>query len=540
MRFKKYLVLFILILGFIPLLDLLHPGLPITHDGQDHVARIANFYQSLSEGNIIPRWASNLNWGYGHPILMFLYPLPSYIASFFHFLGFSLIDSLKIVFGLAFILSGVTMFLWVRTFLTTEAAIISSMLYMYAPYHFIDLYVRGALGEHIAFVFPPLVLFFFSKLSKKYKPIYLLGGSLSLAGLILSHNAISLMFLPVIFLYIIFLYYQNKSKKFIYNTLIIGALGFGISSFFWLPAFVEGKYTLRDIVTAGDYKTRFVSLADFIYGNWNYGISGQFSVQVGVINWLFTLISLPVTYILYKKKNNLWLLSFGTLIVLLFSFFIMLPQSKFIWEKFLILQNFQFPWRFLSVVVFATSLLGGIAVSRFSKRSGFFIVVAVLIGIVLFENGYWKAKQYKIFPESFFTGTYNSTTDTGESAPIWSVRFMEHRPKAHLEVIQGNAIISEKERTTTKHDYDLRVQKLTRFRENTLYFPGWEVMLDGRKIPIEFQDPSNRGLMTFYVPAGNHSLSINFGETKFREFADLVSIASIISLFILWKNKRFQ
>jgi hypothetical protein len=45
----------VLLLSFLPLVDLVHPGLPVTHDGQDHVARIANFYQSLSEGNVFPR-----------------------------------------------------------------------------------------------------------------------------------------------------------------------------------------------------------------------------------------------------------------------------------------------------------------------------------------------------------------------------------------------------------------------------------------------------------------------------------------------------
>src|SRR3990170_6949213 len=98
-------VILIILISLIPLFDLFKPGLPITHDGQDHVARIANFYQNLSEGNIIPRWAGNLNWGYGHPILEFLYPLPSYLASLFHFFGFTLVDSVKIVFGTGFILS---------------------------------------------------------------------------------------------------------------------------------------------------------------------------------------------------------------------------------------------------------------------------------------------------------------------------------------------------------------------------------------------------------------------------------------------------
>src|SRR3989344_960027 len=99
MKYKNFLPILILsLISLIPMLDLFNVGLPITHDGQDHIARIANFYQNLLDGNIIPRWAGNLNWGYGHPILMFLYPLPSYAASIFHAIGFSLVDSTKLVF----------------------------------------------------------------------------------------------------------------------------------------------------------------------------------------------------------------------------------------------------------------------------------------------------------------------------------------------------------------------------------------------------------------------------------------------------------
>ena len=161
MKYKINLFLVgLIILSFIPLSDLFQYGLPLTHDGQDHVARIANFYQNLTEGNIIPRWAGNLNWGYGHPILMFLYPFPSYIASLFHFLGFSLVDSIKIVFDIGFIVSGLAMYVWLKEFLGIRSAFVGATLYMFAPYRFVDLYVRGAIGEHLAFVFLPLIFYF--------------------------------------------------------------------------------------------------------------------------------------------------------------------------------------------------------------------------------------------------------------------------------------------------------------------------------------------------------------------------------------------
>src|SRR3989304_6442375 len=247
MKNKKSIYwLILLALSLIPILDLFHPGLPITHDGQDHVPRIANFYQNLTEGNIIPRWAGNLNWGYGHPILEFLYPLSSYLASLFHFFRFTLVDSVKLVFGTSFILSGLAMYLFTREFLNdNKAAFFASALYIIAPYRFVDLYVRGAIGEHIAFIFPPLIFYFLIKLSKKNSYWHVLGGSLSLAGLILSHNAITLMFLPLIFIYIFYLIFQCSNKKcFVLSSLYLILLGFGLSAFFWVPAFMEGKYTL--------------------------------------------------------------------------------------------------------------------------------------------------------------------------------------------------------------------------------------------------------------------------------------------------------
>src|SRR6266702_2869960 len=132
MSVKKFLLLLIVSVSIIAVFDLFHPCMPVTHDGKDHVARIANFYTSLSEGNIIPRWAGNLNWGYGHPILEFLYPLPSYIASFFHLTGFSFIDSTKLVLGIGMVLSGLCMFVWLSDFLGAWPSLIGAAMYEFA------------------------------------------------------------------------------------------------------------------------------------------------------------------------------------------------------------------------------------------------------------------------------------------------------------------------------------------------------------------------------------------------------------------------
>lgn len=532
-------IFFIIVVCLLPLITLLQGGLPITHDGQDHVARIANFYASFSEGNIIPRWANNLNWGFGHPILMFLYPLPSYTASLFHFLGLSLVDSVKAVFGLSYILSGLFMFLWLRNFLGKYPAAAGALVYSFAPYRFVDLYVRGAIGEHTAFVFMPLICYFLLKLNfeKKFNFIYFLGLSFSTAGLILSHNAISLMFLPFIATYIFYLLFTNKSKLLFGYSLAGVIYGFLLSAFFWIPAFFEGKYTLRDIVTKNEALQRFVDFPALFFGNWSFGGSGQFSIQLGIVPWIFVFLLPICAYLLYKRKhekNNLILLGFSAFFLFV-SLFLMLEISKPVWVAITTLQKFQFPWRFLSVSVFSVSIISALVVYSLKnqKMQNIFLLM-VLISSVLLTKNYWKAKDFLIKPESFLKGVYNSTTDTGESSPIWSVRFMEKRAKDNAEVIEGKASIKKISRTTISRSYEIVSIGKSRIKENTLYFPGWKVFIDGKEEKnIEFQDPANRGLITFFVTNGKHKIDVRFENTKLRKASDFISCVSLLSLLLL-------
>ena len=130
--------------------------------------------------------------------------------------------------------------------------------------------------------------------------------------------------------------------------------------------------------------------------------------------------------------------------------------------------------------------------------------------------------------ESFYKGIYDGTTDTGESAPIWSVRFMEKRPASNVEIISGKGSIKEIRRNFTKREYRIEALEKVRILENTLYFPGWNVFVDGRPQVIEFQDQNYRGLITFYVDKGEHLVNINYKDTKIRKFANLISLIALL------------
>jgi hypothetical protein len=548
--------LFLIGMSLLPLTGLLKPGLPITHDGQDHVARIANFYTSLIQGNIIPRWAGNLNWGYGHPILEFLYPFPSYFASFFKFIGFSSVDSTKLVFGIGYIVSLLSMYLWVNHRWGKLSGIIASVSYGFSPYRFIDLYVRGAIGEHIAFIFPPLILYFLDKISENIKsnkpePLPLVCLSLSVFGLILSHNAIALMFLPIIFIYVLYLSYfecRFNLKFFIFRVFVGLSLGFLLSAFFWIPAYFEGKYTLRDIVTGNETIKRFVPLSKFFIPTWNYGGSEEFSKDIGIMNWLGIITSL--FFIVKSKIMKDKVIMGGLLIIFIITIFLMTSWSSIIWTHLRIMLKFQFPWRFLTVSVFCVSVVTGISAGYIignnwkSNLIKTIIVVSIFAGVVS-TYWMWHVKSYLIKPEMYYSGIYSGTTDTGESSPIWSVRFMEHNPLAPAEVIEGDADIISITRSFNQRYYSVNAKVPTNIVENTLYFPGWKIFVDNQQAKIQYQDPAYRGLMEYWVPNGKHKVKIIYTRTKIRFIADIISIIGFIIVIgltlyqILWK-KRFS
>lgn len=521
-----WLVLLVAV-SLIPLRPFLKPGVFFGHDIVPHIIRAASFYDSLKEGHLVPRWSGDLNAGFGHPIFMFVYPLPSYLASVFHSLGFSIISSIKFIFGTSFVFSGIFFFLWLKELFGKKAALVGSVFYLFSPYRFMDMYIRTALGECLAFMFVPLVFYFLERISKKREYKFFLGGSLSLVGLILSHNALSLMFMPLVFLYALFLIWRAEQRRLTASRLLFTIfLGFSLSAFFWAPSLYEGKYTLRDIVISpGEILSHFPQVKElFLPPLKVLGVekrSNNLSFYLGFPQVLVHFLAPFLILNLKRKKGPLGLFFLFSFLLSLLAVFMLLETSKPIWRTITMLQKFQFTWRFLALTTFLPAVLGaGLA---FTLKRNFLTWLLILI-TMLSTYPFWRPTGYLLQNEQDLIKDYIGTTDTGECGPRWSTRGKEERAEAPIEVVDGEAEIKTLERISTKHVFEAEVEKRTRLVDNTLYFPGWQVLIDGEKTEIEFQDQNYRGLMTFWIEPGRHEIRVVFGETRFRLASDLVSL----------------
>jgi hypothetical protein len=71
-------------------------------------------------------------------------------------------------------------------------------------------------------------------------------------------------------------------------------------------------------------------------------------------------------------------------------------------------------------------------------------------------------------------------------------------------------------------------------RFTAFYFPGWQVLLDGKEVPT--YPTTNMGLLTVDVPAGEHDLKLNWGGTSIQKWANLLSALTLLGLIVItWR-----
>ncbi|MBI3577080.1 hypothetical protein HY086_03530 [Candidatus Gottesmanbacteria bacterium] len=508
----KLTVFFVILLLF--LYPLLTPGLPITHDGEALVARIAAYTQAFADGHFPPRWAGNLNYGYGAPVFIFFYPLLGYLGAALHWVGLSYIDAYKALAALAFVGSGLSFFLWLAQRGKPTAAFIGALFYALSPYHFLNLYVRGDIGELMALAIAPLVLWSIDRRA-------IIGGSVAYALLILSHHGVAFLLTPV------FVGYAILQKR----TVLSFILGLGLSAYFWLPALVERHFTASDRLFGASYRDHFLSLARLVWSPWGFGdrvnAPGGLAPQIGLVHGFVLILAIAICWKIRPVRGELlfWL---GIIIV---STFFLLPQSAAVWDRVLLLRSMGFPWRFIGVAHVAVAAVIGLAMQHRSMKQ---LTVVVMLLLLLSSYPLSKISGSVIKPEGYWTAYPGSTSYHGETTTIWTAGDPGWYAKERVSTIEGKATVSAVERKTQRHVFRIDAQTAAKILDNTTYFPGWQVTVNGKKTPIEFQDPAHRGLITFAVPAGTSFVEVTFGESPIRLIADIITVASAAAILLLW------
>jgi len=564
----KRIIFSLIIIGTISLIGLrafFATGFYTSHDGEKHAARIANYYSALNDGQFPPRWAGKLDGGMGSPIFVYIYPLPYLLGSIFHQIGMSFVDSYKLVMGGSYLLSGIFFYIWLKRRFGNLASIVGAILYVWAPYRFLMLFVRGAYAESAAYMFVPLVFLASDKILERRTMKWVGIGSLFVAGLMLMHNLVAFIFLPVAVIYSAISLFRNRINfRDSINLLISYTLGFLISSFVYIPDLLEKNLTHFDKYINYSQE-HFVYFWQLIRSPWNYGFSfagpnDGMSFQLGVSQIgiflscvFFCILSLPkiISFIKQKGVNKIsdktfYFLSFSTTFVISILLLVESGVTRYIWTNLPGLSTIDYPWRILGLSVFSISVLSVILINRISN--GLFKIIVALFFIFLAlvgnRNHLRVNEPYNLSDKSLLAFD-NSGTHLGEFTPITRLTTDFISIKVPVEVINGNASIVSTEWATNKQRYVINVTDKAKIRINTLYFPGWKVFQNGKELTYNKDFFANgnidlktnvdhSGLFVLDLLDGTHEISLKYTETLIRLTGDILSLIGLVGVGLLF------
>ncbi len=564
-------LLVILLLSFFTWRPLLSAGFFTMHDDQQ-LARLFELDKSLKAGQFPVRWVPDLGFGLGYPLFNFYPPLTYYLGELSHVtLQTGFIDSTKVVWFLAFVGSAVSMYFLSREFFGKAGGVVSALFYLYAPYHAVDAYVRGAQAELFSFVWLPLVLLFSYKSLKEKSLKWSVWTGIVLALLMVTHNLVFLPFLGLFTLWYLamMLIFNRKSvfRSFIFYLLSF-ILSFGLTAFFWLPSLAEKQFTLVDsllIKSLASYKIHFVCPSQLWDSPWGYGgsIAGcvdGLSFKIGKLHVVLSILALGVGLYLWRRNQKISLIILSSLFSLLFSLFMTTNYSRFIWDLIPPLWYLQFPWRFLEFVVLFASFLAGSLVLAIPGRKLQLVFAALAISLLLYPN-------IKLFtPQTYLPrATDQELTSNRELKWRVSSTSFEYLPKGIATALTKEGAVwvaidqkfVEEERaksvvTTGDFSFDFgkfspagfsfsgRSQKGATIQVQITNFPGWTVWLDGQSTKI--LDNNKYKLITIQLPPGSHQVIGKFKNTPVRTLGNIISIMFILAtgIYLAYGYKRSQ
>lgn len=541
---KRHLpILVILLTGVVLIAALFNPGYFASHDGIFHIYRTEEALSMLKLGEFPLRWAGNFDQGFGIPLFTFIYPLPYYLSSIISYVVGS-IWAVKIVIFLSYLLGGVGVyFLFNAPKQKSLLPLTLSLIYLMTPYQFLNIFVRGAMGEVLALGLIPWVLVSFKHLAQSnklrwYHPI-------PLGLLLIAHNFLGILFAVFLVGYLLF-FIANKKHAFI--SLL---LSFGLAAFFIIPMVTQkgDLYSTLHPDLNFRYDQHFVKLNQFFYGKWDYWYSmppdkeDGMTFQLGVAQIVLAISGILYTLYLLVSKKRVPVLQIYLIVAYIGSLFLMHAKSAFIWEMIPLLKSIQFPWRFLFMPAILTPLLAAPFLLSLSKKK-FFPLLLLGILVLNFINVRNYRRPIKFFDLTEYTDLYRlyynktSTTFRSEILPRWNV-LNERYKSDELLINSGNMTLDSLSFNplhisfTLNNKPDPSTSRVTLLRN---YYPAWQLVMDNKtKLPLS---PTEEGMITFEPPQGIHSYVLRMGSTTIELVSNVISLISLIGLVVIWRKSN--
>lgn len=565
-REKFETVMFICVLTVLSMIPFMNDFLPDSHDIKFHLTRISGIAHAIKNGQFPVKINTIQAWGYGYASSTMYPQLFLAVPVFFRLIGMSLLNSYKMLMLSIQLMTAIVSYLSFKgMFKDTTIAKIGCALYMFSMYRLDNLYVRGDVGESLAFVFLPLVVWgayeiFFRDYSKW---ILLTLGMTGEIGCHIISTEIYTIALAVTF--VIALFIMSDRPKRIMAVVKAAVVALLLNAGFIIP-FIQ--YYLEGFVSTGtmglylpdqtEYLSQmFVTFSHYLgKGNIPKGTTqNEMSLTIGFL----PLIGLALYYLIrkiYKEqiesnedcKESIKIAkgSIIAFVVFLISSLWLIPWD--IMPHNAIIDTISYPiyffWRLIGIVQFfaccyicaAIDIWFKVLPSKKILISSLTIIVAIAFG--------WPAidamTQFPTYPNAESIANMNAT-DYNYFYMDVSFDGLMNRGEI-VEVSDDSLEVVSYNKNELRVDTTVNVSSGSqdgRYVELPLYYyPGYQVHLDDEKVEAL---RGNNGMLRVNIPndiSGTVKVVGEYKQSVLWRVAECISLLTVVLLGIYGIRKK--
>lgn len=514
-------------------------------DGNDtnyHMSNIYSIYTKMCDGNsifdkIFPIIAND--YGYGSGIF---YPQLSHIipAGLTYILQGNIVLAVKIIHFLVYYISAIMMFKLVnRVFKNKYVALISAIFYITAPYAIADTFTRDAMAESFIFMFMPMVILGLYELFEGNKKSFYIWFIIGYIGMINSHLVMSLYFTMFVCIYLL-IYRKKVFTAGTFKSLAFSSVVILLLTLPFTVPLIEHKLIGEYYVFEGPTMASSGIVRSATFFPWEFLMQTS-TRRYWSIKQYFNLLALALTIMTIRKRKEIFKTDSEQKfykMLWIFALLALIMMSAFPWEimpKFMLM--IQFAWRLQSMLIFAVSILAGLALRNLIQRKLKIICLIIVIAFNMITVSYSYMRELFIdYDIDNIDMSYFGMGWEREYLPLRTHENIDYFYNRGNEILikEGNADIEKLNDNTPDLDFkitnnnDSVVVELPR-----IYYLGYNIKFTNEineEKSLQFSMNENGFINTEIM--GNGTVEVRYTGTTLEKISNKIALGTLIAIAI--------
>lgn len=519
------------------MLPVLAFGIPQGFDWPHHYQCAMSYVEAIRSGDFYPSWSLNRNFGYGGMEVRLYPPLAHYALALFYLL----IGDWHIASWLAFtfftFVGSYGIYLWTREYVPPAQAAFAACIFALLPYHLNQIYNTFFYAEFVGTSILPYTFVFVHRVCRRGRTVDVVGLAVAFAALILTHLPLTVIGSICFLVYGLALLDREKFKVQMIRLAIGTGGGLAASSFFWIKVIQERDLLAKTLNYPDfwlDFRLHFLltPIQTFNPGTaLSVYESSTFYYDLFLYYTVLMVVGCTVPVLIWAKRKSsgmrpVWLV-FGLAV------FLVVPFSRIVWEHFGLLQEVQFPWRWLSIITMAGPVLCAGSVdtllnwTKTPKRPLALIGAGLILFVVTFSLSQVIRPAPYLEKATITSLMEKNSKDIGFTF-WWTIWTQRAGLKINERVIAGGRDAKIEKWTATERVFRLSDGEAAKARVAVMYHPNWKAKVNGSDAVTSGDE---NGALLVDVPSGDANVEVDFVETPVTMACHWLSKAAWLFIF---------